>query len=374
MSVHLLEFPSMPRLIIFGLAIAAALIAPWAWPAQQVAGSVITGRVLDAETGSPVENVIVFLANTPRGTSSAKDGTFRLAKIPQGTYDLVFSCVGYQRQILPLRTEKPEHRQYEIRLKPRPIQTGGVEVLGKRYGEAALKLQGLLFPRESPGTYCQYGVATSIPIGVFFADSGFYMYSLEAALIDSEKYVRLWLLYKNISRTPYDLDPMRCAKLTVRKGRYVYKDIRPDPPSRISAEAGAEKAVRTISETIGTTLQAEASIQEQLLGRSAGFDMASTEEERGGKSTEHDLVRAGRTLMSPIMLNDRFRRSVSQGVLGRNTVFPGNSVNGYMYFPFPGLSWKAKGKAFPEASEYTYKLELVIRNGSKMIEFTPGGI
>jgi hypothetical protein len=67
-----------------------------------------------------------------------------------------------------------------------------------------------------------------------------------------------------------------------------------------------------------------------------------------------------------------FSGSFNSGILKRYTVYPYNSVNGYVYFPFPGLNWKSSRSSFPEAAEYNYKIELIIPTGERRtIEFVP---
>ena len=75
-------------LILFGLLILSPL------QAQQPV--VLTGRVVDAETGQPISGAsVVTTANRKKGTYSFGDGTFRLP-IAAGQHELRISSVGYQ--------------------------------------------------------------------------------------------------------------------------------------------------------------------------------------------------------------------------------------------------------------------------------------
>ncbi len=97
--------------------------------AQQEVKTIITGQVVDAETGELLENVNVFLSFTTIGTSTAKDGSFKLANIPIGVFDLVISRVGYERQVITLQIVQNDSFHYEIKLKPQLFQTDEVEVI-----------------------------------------------------------------------------------------------------------------------------------------------------------------------------------------------------------------------------------------------------
>lgn len=58
----------------------------------------ITGRVLDAATLEPIDNVNVVVIGTVFGTSSRSDGTFSLTLVPSGAQRLQFSVLGYTPQ------------------------------------------------------------------------------------------------------------------------------------------------------------------------------------------------------------------------------------------------------------------------------------
>ena len=77
-------------------AIVAALLAlgvPLA--AQQTAGGAITGRVTDRVSGQPVSDVRVQIVGTQRGGLTRANGTYRIAGVPNGTYTVRASRIGY---------------------------------------------------------------------------------------------------------------------------------------------------------------------------------------------------------------------------------------------------------------------------------------
>jgi hypothetical protein len=59
----------------------------------------LTGKVIDKETGMPLEGVTVLIENTKNGTSTKKDGTFAIA-INANAKNLTISYVGYMTQKL----------------------------------------------------------------------------------------------------------------------------------------------------------------------------------------------------------------------------------------------------------------------------------
>lgn len=90
----------------------------------------IKGRVLDKETGAPLENVNIFLTNTTIGTSTDKSGKFIIKNIPYGTYNIIFSYIGYKIENKNFYSYKPETFNYNISLKPKAINLKQVNVTG----------------------------------------------------------------------------------------------------------------------------------------------------------------------------------------------------------------------------------------------------
>ena len=339
--------------------------------AQLQVGSVIRGSVADAENGKPIENAIVFFTNSYIGTSTTQDGEFILGMVPPGEYEMVISRIGYERQTVSLRAAKPESLYYSIKLNPRPITTNEIEVSARPSDQGKRSLEGLLFPKQENDAYCIYAPVTSIPIGVFFTDSAFYMYSLETTVIDSEKYIRLWLLYKNLSDAPYDLNPLHCVKLHMRGPKYSYSDIPPDPPSAIHEAVGTLQTVKTITEAIGKPLQALTVMRAKFIVQMKRFDnSAGSTYTRLDDPDPLDAQRPYEGTLSP-MLYRMFSISVNAGILKRYRVDPGACVNGYIYFPFPGIQWSTTESRFSPVFNYVYQIELATQCGKKTIEFIP---
>ena len=98
--------------------------------AQQVPTFTLTGRVLDDSTGAPIENVNVYIANSTLGSPTDAHGIFRIRNVPVGTHELVASIVGYVLNTSFFSLTDSSQRVIEIRLKPRVLVLGQVEVVG----------------------------------------------------------------------------------------------------------------------------------------------------------------------------------------------------------------------------------------------------
>ncbi|MBS1564029.1 MAG: carboxypeptidase-like regulatory domain-containing protein, partial [Bacteroidetes bacterium] len=87
----------------------------------------IRGKVVNAETGTPIAGASVFITNTSKGTVTDASGSFELVNVPEGAYDLIISSIGfetvphgYKATDLPLRLE--------VRMKPKSQELQNVYV------------------------------------------------------------------------------------------------------------------------------------------------------------------------------------------------------------------------------------------------------
>jgi len=80
------------------VAVAAASVAPSSLSAQ---GGAITGKVTDAGTGRPIENVSVSAEVTGGqryGAITGADGSYRIVNLPNGSYTVTARLLGYERK------------------------------------------------------------------------------------------------------------------------------------------------------------------------------------------------------------------------------------------------------------------------------------
>ena len=98
--------------------------------AQQDSLITIRGRVLDKETGAPIEDVNVFLSNTTIGTTTGKYGNFIISNIPYGSYKIVFSYIGYKTEINNLSSYIQKIFDVNISLEQKAINLNQVNVTG----------------------------------------------------------------------------------------------------------------------------------------------------------------------------------------------------------------------------------------------------
>ena len=87
----------------------------------------ISGKVMNGETGAPVPGASVFITNTSRGTVSSSTGSFELQNVPEGSYDLIVSSIGFETQVYSYKAEQLPLR-LEIHMKPKVEELQAVVV------------------------------------------------------------------------------------------------------------------------------------------------------------------------------------------------------------------------------------------------------
>lgn len=90
----------------------------------------VFGLVVDSEKSIPIPSVNVFVKGTTRGTSTLIDGRYELPNLPEGEFDLIFSLVGYERDIKHISLKDSVILEINISLKPREIGLSEVEITG----------------------------------------------------------------------------------------------------------------------------------------------------------------------------------------------------------------------------------------------------
>lgn len=109
----------------------------------------LPGRVMIAGTTNPVPSANVYLSSTSVGTVSDEKGNFTFQRFPEGRYDLIVSCIGYETYQLSIRSDELP-AQLNIFLKP---QVGELqEVILEPYDKDGWQQWGKLFMDNFIGT------------------------------------------------------------------------------------------------------------------------------------------------------------------------------------------------------------------------------
>ena len=116
----------MPKSIVF-----ASLIIP-TFLFAGVYGK-IAGRVIDKETGKPLENVNVYIPGTTYGAATDKHGEYFILKVPPGEYTVRAERIGYRPvdvKGIIVRTDLTT--RVDFALEPTAIEVPGIVVVAER--------------------------------------------------------------------------------------------------------------------------------------------------------------------------------------------------------------------------------------------------
>ena len=143
----LLAFP------LLGLSIIIVLAPPLPEPA-----CVIAGRILNEQSGEPLENANVFLAGTTIGMSSGPRGEFLLRSVLTGGQDLVVSLVGYDRRVIHLALTAGDSTFLTVSLMPHVLLGEQIQVVAsepKEWKENLVRFEKVLFGEGEFADQCR---------------------------------------------------------------------------------------------------------------------------------------------------------------------------------------------------------------------------
>jgi hypothetical protein len=116
---------------------------------KNICSQSLSGRIIAADTKRPVNAASVFLSNTSVGVSSNDSGNFIIPNFPQGKYDLVVSCVGYETYQQTIQSNQlPSFLKIELKPKIKELQ----EVIIRTYDKDGWKNWGKFFTDNFIGT------------------------------------------------------------------------------------------------------------------------------------------------------------------------------------------------------------------------------
>lgn len=109
----------------------------------------LSGTVVSADTRLPVVAANVYLNNSTVGTITNENGQFTLKRFPNGRFDLVVSCIGYETYHITLQSNQlPEKISVSLKPSTQELQ----EVIVEAYDKNGWKKWGRIFMDNFMGT------------------------------------------------------------------------------------------------------------------------------------------------------------------------------------------------------------------------------
>ncbi len=117
-----------------------ALVFGFAAPTLAASGKIV-GQVVSAETGDPVLGASVYITNTTMGAATDLDGKYSINSVPEGTYTLMISSVGFTKlEITEVTVSADETVKLDVALETKMLEGKTIKVTAQRVQntEAAL--------------------------------------------------------------------------------------------------------------------------------------------------------------------------------------------------------------------------------------------
>ncbi len=248
---------------------------------QQVPAAVLTGTVVDDETGTPLAGAHVFIAESMIGTTTDAEGRYRLERVPMGAHRLYASIIGFEPLFRDIMLRESRNFTFDFRMQERVSELDGitVEAQGDKRWKKRLERFTRIFVGETPNSK-----QTKIlnPEVLDFADKGGTLLAFASDIIQMENEAlgyRIQYFLKDFkaepSRIQYDGEPL-------------YEEMTPDSPEQAAMwEENRRKA---------------------FYGSFRHFMLASL----AGKAKEHGF--------------ETFQRSKPAGAAGRGTFEQGSGI------------------------------------------------
>ncbi|MGA3243477.1 MAG: TonB-dependent receptor [Bacteroidota bacterium] len=137
---------------------------------------IIQGTVRDSETRRPLEAANILLQGTSSGVNAGKDGSFRLAHIPAGSYLLRVSFIGYTPQTLQVTVRSGETTTLDALLEQTVLPGQTIVVSATRARERSNPVAfSTLTSRDLAERYSTQDIPlllSELPSTTFYSESG----------------------------------------------------------------------------------------------------------------------------------------------------------------------------------------------------------
>ncbi len=163
---------------------------------------------------------------------------------------------------------------------------------------------------------------------------------LESTNLSSTRYMRLWCMFQNRSQGEFLFEPRTTFSIQATDPKKaVTFSLEPESPQHVLAQISDDKTSALIFAAIAGAFRAFKAQQvppTTITGTGSqsgnGFVVNDAQEKRDALS-ERATAQTIQAATNTATWYDTFSSSVSEGVLRRNTMFSGKTVNGYVYFP-----------------------------------------
>lgn len=191
-------------------------------------------------------------------------------------------------------------------------------------------------------------------------DSISFFISIEPEIIVRKQYMKALVLLRNNSQNEILIEPEKIASIKVPEANNAL--LPPIQPYTILQDIDDKKASDLILQTIGGVINSVAA-QPTTVQSSTGVTYTIDDAGQKRKNIAKETMAANNATE---MMYEMYKSSVNSGILKIHTLFPGESINGYIYFLMP-VSFNPL-LTYPHNLTYLVSVKMA---GGRPILFTP---
>jgi len=226
------------------------------------------------------------------------------------------------------------------------------------YGCASTITPALYIPEQNNGIKLIYRNGNPFAFGK--NDSISFFVSIEPEVVVGKQYMRAWILLKNHSQNEMLIEPEKVASIKIPDVDSVL--LQPYSPYVILKDIDDKKASEMILQTIGGIVNS-VTVQPTTVQSSNGDTYQINDVNQKQKEILKETAASNNATE---IMYEMYKSSINSGILKKHTLFPGESVNGYIYFSMPvGFNPLLK---HPHNLSYLVFIKLIDGNS---IRFTP---
>lgn len=199
-----------------------------------------------------------------------------------------------------------------------------------------IKTYEILFEPVKENNLITYYVS-GLPMGASSINNFNIIFNLQPTQISGDDCLRLWFFIQNNSDQEVLFEPSQEFKLYFWKKNSKY-EVSPESPLKMLKDIEQEKQVNLITQTIATALKSVSTTNTKITNNANENQIEINDSKEKIEKINSELTENINNIENWYNL---YSESFNQGVLRRNTLFPNQSVNGYIYFKLP-VKYKLK--------------------------------
>lgn len=230
-------------------------------------------------------------------------------------------------------------------------------------GCASTKPRPVFEPRESAAVFPYY--VGGIPYAQVTLDCAELICSMNPTSLGDATYLAVYLWFANLSTEPHLIHPLQDVAVRISNSEETSDYQPPTSPTKILASIKNARAAAMVAQAFAGALQAATVRPTTVTGPGGRWRIDDTD-----LKVQAVADRTAAAIEATALSGKALEASIDAKILRRNTVFPGETVGGFLYFRLPyDRTFGSDPEAEAERSSYTLRIRTPCEE--REIEFNP---